>query len=53
MLKDAKMQSSKAERQSLTTGVIVQKEIYVTSKKKVIKIVYDAKLAYFSAKNPD
>ena len=53
MVKDAKMKRCKAERQWLTTGLTVQKEIYVTSKKKITKIIHDAKLAYFSSKIAD
>ena len=50
MLKVAEMERRKAERHWLTSGLTVHKEIYVASKKKVSKIVHDAKLAYFSSK---
>ena len=43
----------KAERHWLSSGLTVHKEIYVASKKKVIKIVHNAKLAYFSSKIAD
>ena len=53
MFKDAKVKRRKAERHWLTSGLTVHKEIYVASKKNVIKIVHDAKLTYFSSKIAD
>ena len=53
MLKVAKMERRKAERHWLTSGLTVLKEIFVASRKKVTKIVHDAKLAYFSSKIAD
>ena len=49
LLQDPKMKKCQAERHWLTSGLIVHKEIYVASKKRVTKIVYDAILAYFSS----
>ena len=53
LLQDAKMKRYKAERHWLTSGLTVHKEIYVVSKKTVIKIIHDTKLAYFSLKIAD
>ena len=45
MLKVAKMERRKAERHWLTSGLTVHKETYVTSEKKLTKIIHDAKLS--------
>ena len=47
------MKRCKAERQWLTSAVTVHKKFYVTSKKKVTKIIHAAKFAYFSSKIAD
>ena len=53
MLKVAKIERRKAEKHWLTSGLTVHKEIYVVSKKKVSKIVHNAKLAYLNSKIAD
>ena len=53
LLQDAKMKRRQAERHWLTSGLTVHKEIYVASKKTIIKIIHDAKMAYFSSKIAD
>ena len=53
LLRNAKIKRRQAERHWLTSGLTVHKEIYVASKKKVTKIVHDAKLASFSSKIAD